>query len=211
MSLRSSTNETPDLTILVKEIQAGRQPEENFQRIFDRYCRPVTNFFANRGFSPAEAEELAQETFIRVYNHIGTFRLDASFKTWLFRIVGNIWKNALRDRSTLKRQAETVTLDEIAESKDEQRGDAAPEPEDPEDDPLTQTLAEERTQKLMKAIGKLPPKMQECVLLRVGRDLKYEEIADVLQVSVSTVKSQLNAAKKRLKPILETSAELFDL
>ncbi len=192
-----------DVTQLVQEIQAGRSPEYHFQRIFERYCAPVTHFFANRGFSAQEAEDLAQDAFIRVYRNIGAFRLEASFETWLFRIAGNVWKNALRSRSALKRVADTVPLDEIVKPGEDRRSDREHEPEEVSEDPLDQVLAAERMRLLRQAIEELPPKMRECVLLRVTRGLKYREIADMMKTSISSVKSQLHAAKQRLKPLLE--------
>ncbi len=211
MSSVSSGEDALDIAHLVKEIQAGRSPENNFQRIFARYCAPVTHFFANRGFSMQEAEDLAQESFVRVYNNIGTFRLEASFDTWLFTIAGSIWKNALRSRSALKRQAEEVSLDKIVGPEEDSRSDRDAEPEAGSEDPLEQVLAAERTQLLRRAIEALPPKMRECVVLRVGRGLKYREIADMMKISIATVKSQLHEAKQRMKPRLEKHFDVFEL
>ncbi len=211
MSLASSGDAVLDITHLVKEIQAGRSPEDHFQRVFERYCAPVTNYFANRGFSRQAAEDLAQETFVRVYNNIGTFRFEASFDTWLFTIVGSIWKNALRSRSALKRQADTVPLEKIVEAGEDDGSDRATEPEESGEGPLEQVLASERTQLLRRAIEELPPKMRECVVLRAMQGLKYREIADILGISIATVKSQLHDAKQRLKPSLEQHFDVFEL
>ncbi len=84
---------------LVREAQDGRH--ESFQRLFDRYFGPVTHYFANQGLSAAAAEDLAQDALVRVYRKIGTFRFEASFETWFFKIASNLWKNALRSRATV--------------------------------------------------------------------------------------------------------------
>jgi len=193
-----------DVEQLVREIQAGRSPEENFERLFDRYCSPVTHFFVNRGFSDQEAEDLAQDSLLRVYRNIGRFRFEASFDTWLFQIAGNVWKNALRSQATRKRQADRISLDQVLDPEERE-----PEPEDPSDGPLEQALADERTRLLHAALDTLPPKMRACMLLRLGQGMKYHEIAAVMRVTIATVKSQLSAAQKRLRPLLEKHSDVF--
>lgn len=203
---RRSGSGSPDLLDLVREIQAGRAPEVHFQQIYENLCASVVHFFANRGFSDHEAEDLAQEVFVRIYRSIGTFRFEARFETWVFQIVGNTWKNALRSRATLKRQAESLPLEEVVDHEEEEYHEASREDSE---DPLSQILADERTRVLHEALEKLPEKMRECVLLRVGQGLKYREIAAIMRISISTVKSQLNAANQRLKPLLERHAAIF--
>ncbi len=192
---------------LVEEIQAGRSPEENFGKLYERYRVPVSHFFMSRGFSTQEAEDLAQETFVRVYRNIGALRLDTSFEGWLFSVARNTWKNALRARSTMKRQAETVPLETIIDLDEA----SATEPGDPAENPEEQVLARERTQILRRAIEELPPKMRECVHLRVGQGLRYREIATIMRYSMTTVKSQLLEARRRLKPLLEKDGGVFNL
>src|SRR5215210_9591525 len=82
-------------------------PEELFQQ----YYRPVVAFFTRRGFSVEESRDLAQETFLRVYKHMESFRGESSVETWLFQIAGNLYKNTLRTRQTLKRDAQEVPLE----------------------------------------------------------------------------------------------------
>ena len=198
-----------DVAHLVRELQAGRSEEENFERIFERYCSPVTHFFCNRGFSDQEAEELAQDVFLRVYRSIGTFRLEASFETWLFKIVGNVWKNSLRSQATGKRRAEEVPIDGADERGNVGEDRARLEPRDESAGPLDQVLAGERSRILETALEELPPKMRQCMLLRIGGELKYREIAAVMRVSIATVKSQLSEGHKRLEPLLADHFEVF--
>jgi RNA polymerase sigma-70 factor, ECF subfamily len=195
-----------EIADLVREVQSGRSATA-FQRLFERYAVPVENFFLNRGFSPQESEDLTQETFFRVYRSIGAFRSDASFATWLFSIVKNVWKNELRKRYALKREADEVPLEALIR----EDGDEAvfTEPPDPEQGPLDQVLAGERERLLYRALDELPPKMRECALMRIAQDLKYREIAALLKVSIATVKSQLNAVKQRLGPLLEPHSDVL--
>lgn len=192
---------------LIREIRLGSSAA-GFRRLFERYCAPVTHFFLNRGFSEQESEDLVQDTFLRVYRSIGTFRSDSSFETWLFSIVKNVWKNEIRGRRTQKRDAEEVPLEAVL-SEDGDDGAVYSEPPDPLAGPFDQVLAGERERLLYRALDELPPKMRECVLLRICQDLKYREIAALLRVSIATVKSQLNAAKQRLGPLLEPHSDVL--
>ncbi len=178
--------------------------EEGFQELYRRYNRPIYNFFANRGFSREESRDLVQETFLAAYSNHATFRGDAGPEGWLFGVATNVWRMAVRDRKRLKRDAEVVSMDSTIP------GDPAqPTLEiadiDPENRQLEKCLADEQTHLLNAALAKLPEKMRLCVTLRLREDLKYREIAEVLRVSTNTVRSQLFAAREKLKSQLEDS------
>lgn len=168
--------------------------EGELERLFERYARPVSYFFARRGFSPEECRDLTQETFLGVYRGMDAFRHDASVETWLFTIAANVWRNEVRSRTAGKREGREVPLEGLAESPGtvpaELRG---------ADDPLAGLLAEERAGLLREALGELPAQMRRCLLLRLDQQLKYREIAQVLCVSIETVKSQLFQARERLR------------
>ena len=177
--------------------------EERFEHLFERYYRPVSYFFANRGFSNEECRDLTQETFLGVYKGMGRFRRDASVETWLFKIAANIWRNAIRSRRAAKRDAPEISLggmiddgQQITDDAHQGRG------------PLGDALADEQARLLREAIEELPTQMQRCLLLRVDQDMKYREIAAVMQISIETVKSQLFQARERLKARL---AEHFEI
>lgn len=192
---------------LVREIQSDRSGQA-FRLLFERYYTPAAHFFLNRGFSLQQSEDLAQEALFRVYKSIGAFRFESSFDSWLFSVVKNVWKNALRHGKTQKRKVDEVPLEAVTGAGD---GDeiAFSEPPDPLQGPLDQVLADERNRLLYGALEELPPKMRQCVLLRIGQDLKYREIAALMKVSIATVKSQLNAANQRLKPLLEPHSDVL--
>ena len=82
-------------------------PEE----LFRRYYRPVVAFFVRRGFSIEESRDLAQETFLRVFKNMDSFRGESAVETWLFQIAGNLYKNTLRSLQTQKRDAQEVSLE----------------------------------------------------------------------------------------------------
>lgn len=193
---------------LVEQWQAGENPEECFKRIFLHYYRPVYYHFLRHGFSGEESHDLTQDTFFRLLKNLPSFRGESRFETWLFQIATNIYRNELRDRSTLKRGAPEVSLDEILEQHlaasvghsfmPWERGGG--------DSPLDDVLATEQQNMLHDALHTLPPQMRKCVLLRV-QDLKYREIAEVMNVSVDTVKAHLFQARQQLKGKL---ADYFD-
>lgn len=162
-------------------------PEELFQR----YYRPVVAFFLRKGFTFDESRDLAQDTFLRVFNKWESFRGESSIETWLFQIAANLYKNTLRSRQTQKRDAQEVPLDrdEVAELGSR------------ESDPLRVVLTEEQARLLWSALEKLPPQMRQAVLLRI-RDLKYREIADVMHVSIETVKAHLYQARQQFRKLL---------
>lgn len=165
-------------------------PEE----LYRRHYRPVVAFFMRRGFPPEDSRDLAQDTFLRVYKNMEEFRGESSFETWLFQIAGNLYKNRLRSQGAQKRDAQEVPLEtpegeEVADRSGDRK----------EDDPLGSMLAEERERVLRTALQALPPQMRQAVLLRVDRDLKYREIADLMSVSIETVKAHLYQARQQLR------------
>jgi RNA polymerase sigma-70 factor (ECF subfamily) len=123
-----------------------------------------------------------------------SFRHDASVETWLFTIAANVWRNEVRSRTASKREGREVPLEGLAESP----GALSTELHEA-DDPLAGLLEEERAGLLREALDELPAQMRRCLLLRLDQELKYREIAQVLQVSIETVKSQLFQARERLR------------
>lgn len=187
----AAVERAPDRAGGVAEV--GRDLE--FETLFERYARPVSYFFAHRGFSPEECRDLTQETFVGVYRGMDAFRRDASVETWLFTIAANVWRNEVRSRTAGKREGREVPLEGLAEGS----GTLLPAELREADDPLAGLLEEERACLLREALGELPAQMRRCLLLRLDQQLKYREIAQVLRVSIETVKSQLFQARERLR------------
>ncbi len=199
--------EDEEILAAVRALQEGVDPDA-FEVIFARFYRPLYLFFANRPALREEADDLAQNTLIRVYQNIHRYRFDASFEAfqaWLWQIGENVWKNAVRDRQAVKRGPSTEALDgeEAEKPVSSPLGAAFAEaPATPEE----MVLSAERVKILRKAIEGLPPGMRQCTELRLFADLDYREISDVMGIGLSSVKSQLFEARRRLKPVL---AEYF--
>lgn len=169
--------------------------------IHDQYYQPVYAFFARRRFARDQCQDLAQETFLRVYRNIGTVRSEASLRAWIFTIAASVYKHWLRERSTAKRDAPEVPLDVIPHAER-----LLPSTHSP----LNDLLADEELRMLRKALDILPDKMRRCMLLRVDQDLRYREIADEVGISIDTVKAHLHQAKKLLKAELDGYFEVPD-
>ncbi len=184
----------------------GAISEEDFHWLYEEYNRPIYGFFANRGCSREECRDLIQETFLAAFRSRGRFRGDSTFETWLFSIAMNVWRSTLRDCKRLKRDAQVISLDLMVEGGQHQEAEDLFEDGSEESRPLEKVLANERTRLVRDALNDLPEQMRCCVVLRLSQDLKYREIAAVMQVSINTVRSQLFDAREKLRDRL---AELF--
>ena len=194
--------------LLIQRLRDGTAGEESFRTLFDRFYWPLFRFFEHRGFSTEECQDLIQETFLRVYRGIEAFRGDARWEHWLFRIAANTAIKALRHRAAAKRAGREVPLEEEGE------GDlpaTAALSAGGTAEPLRQLLGREMKDLLLQAIDGLPPQMRRCVRLRLLQDLDYDEIAEILQLSPSTVKVQLFKARKRLQLELGDALADFEL
>ncbi len=179
------------MLILAMLQEVPRERKDSFEELFRELYGPVVNIFYKKGCSREDAQDLASETFLRAYRAFGSFRGDARSLTWLHTIADNVWRNWRRDAVAAKRDGIEVPIVE----------DGKPEAAF-QDRPQDPTVIEERRRLLKAAIGKLPPKMQRCVWLRVYQHRNYRDIAAILGVSVGTAKSQVSLAQKRLRSLL---------
>jgi len=194
--LRSRIGQRAEATAaILAEIQAGLSVETNFRRLIELYYAPVHKFFANRGFSPDDCLDLTQETFLGIYTSIGSFRHEAGFDTWLFKVATNVVRKRLRWRLAEKRSGQEVPLEDAVEVAQPAAGPAPEPPPAPPD----AVLERERSRLLRAAVEKLPPQMRRCLMLRVYQDLKYREIAEAMHLSIETVKAHLYQARSRLQ------------
>lgn len=187
----------PDFKRTVSELQAGVRVESNSRRVFELFYPWIRRFFGRLGYTPQESEDLAQDTLSQVFHQIGSFRQDGSFKSWVFAVAANLHRNECRHRHREKRKAQEVSIDAVSES-----GARLPEPASKENSPAREAYEKERREALARAIKELPPQMGRALTLRVEQDLKYREIAVVLQISVETVKAHLFSARQRLREVL---------
>jgi RNA polymerase sigma-70 factor, ECF subfamily len=149
----------------------------------------------------ADGQDLAAETFVRAYKSFASFRGDASFGTWTYRICLNLWKNRVRAekrRSFWKHFSLSPRDDEDFPPLD------PPAPDKPLDARLTDL---ERRRTVEEALGRLDPEERAVVWLRETEEKSYDEISDALGIAVGTVKSRLFRARERLRGFLAPGME----
>lgn len=182
-----------DVDHVLSELKSGIAVEENFKRLFDWHYQTVHVFFVRCGCSPEEALDLTQETFVRAYRGLQSYCGDASFTGWLLRIATNVYRNAVRQLNTWKRSGVEVPIEatdaEFLTSEERV--------------PVLDALSRERVGHLEAAIKELPPQIRRVLILHAYHGHSYGDIAEILGVSVETVKSHLLQGRKRLRNVLE--------
>jgi len=189
-----------DESSLVLDLRSG--VESAYEALIQRFEQPVFNIVSRLLDDPSDAADVVQEVFLKIFRNIVSFRQDSSLKTWIYRIAVNEARNHRRWFSRHRRQE--VGL-EGAEG-EEPRGcqDWLP---DPGRSPFDLALDRETRQLIEDALLKLNPKFRAALVLREIEGLSYEEIAEILDVSLGTVKSRIlrgrDALKKHLAERLE--------
>lgn len=189
-------------SVLVLGLCSGA--ESAYETLLARFEQPVFNIVSRLMDDPADAADVVQEVFLKVFRNIGSFRRDASLKTWIYRIAVNEARNHRRWFSRHRRQE--VGLDA-------ERGevgcyeDCLP---DPGPSPFEYALDHETQALIEEALGQVNPKFRVALVLREIEGLSYEEIAEILDVSLGTVKSRIlrgrDALRKHLAGRLEPAS-----
>ncbi len=161
-------------------------------RYWDRIYAMVHQLLRN----PQDAEEVTQDAFIRAHRGLVNFRGDSAFSTWLYQIATNLARNRYWYWWRRKRDQSISFEQPIGEDGTTTFADIfADEVETPEDAAVTQELVD----RIGVGMGKLTSKHREILILRNVKNLSYEEIAEVLQISVGTVKSRIARARESLR------------
>ena len=182
---------------LIERCKSGQQ--DAFDVLVERYQQKVFNIAYRMSGNEEDALDWAQESFIRVYKALDSFKGQSSFATWLHRITNNICIDELRKR---KRQPLVVLSTSSSVSTDE--GEYQVEfSSSPEDNPEERVLSAEFRETIHKGLQDLSPEHRMVLVLRDLESHSYEEIADILDVNVGTVKSRLNRARLALREYLE--------
>lgn len=179
---------------LVRRAQAG--DAEAFGALVLAHQQFVYNLVLRALGSEAEAEDLAQEAFVRAWLALPNFRGQAQFRTWLYRIATNLCYNRL---PRLRRELAALGEAELSDIPDTHGALGSGEPPS---DPARAVEAAERRAHLHRAIEALPESYRVLILLRYQQELPYEEIASVLSLPLGTVKTGLFRARARLRQAL---------
>lgn len=178
----------------VKElIDKARENDLNaFEELVIMYQDRVYSHCRYLAGNPDDAQDLAQEVFVQVYKGIKSFRQEANFGTWLHRITLNHWINVQRRGSKIK----TFSLDEPLPYED---GDIKRELQAHDDTPLEKLEKMEFSQLIQLILAKLPAEFRTVLILREMEGYSYDEIAQMLDCSLGTVKSRISRGRKALK------------
>lgn len=182
---------------LVKRVQQG--DKKAFDILVQKYQQKLVNLISRFVSDHAECHDVAQEAFIKAYRAIGNFRGDSQFYTWLYRIAANTAKNHLASRSR-KSPAYSVDVEDAEHYSGESGLKDYTNPEN-------LLLTDEIKQTVFKAIEALPDDLKSAITLREIEGLSYEEIAEVMDCPIGTVRSRIfrarDAIDKELRPLLE--------
>lgn len=169
-------------------VQQARRGDRNaFSRLVEAYQRPIFNLTYRMLGSVEEAEDAAQEAFLRAYSRLGQYDPEMKFSTWLFSIANHYCIDRLRKRRTTQ-----ISIDDNPVLQNLE-GDS-PRPE-------RHTLQQEARIEVQNMLDRLAPEYRTPLVLRYWEDLSYEEIAESMNVTVATVKSRLFRARQQLAAI----------
>jgi RNA polymerase sigma-70 factor, ECF subfamily len=167
--------------------QLKARDEGAVRELVRSYGGPLVRFLTGMLGSPADAEDLAQETFVRLVEHVGDFRGEASLKTYLFKIAHNLALNHL---------ASAAHRYEVMPEEMPDRPSSAPGP--------TQLVsASEDAERVRALLPGLPPQQRAVVVLRVWQDLSFKEIASALSLAEGTAKAHYFFALRNLRRMME--------
>ena len=184
---------------LIADLKANH--ESAYEVLLARFQQPVYNLVYRLLADPADASDAVQEVFLKVFRNIEAFRGQSSLKTWVYRIALNEAYNHRRWFSRHRKQEVGLETDE------EGSRSWIDSICDPARDPYELALNEERHQLIEDGLRNINPDFRAAVVLRDLEELSYEEIAEVMQVSLGTVKSRILRGREALRRVLIGQAE----
>ncbi len=187
---------------LVERVQRGDQ--QAFGLLVSKYQRKLLRLLSRLVRDTAEAEDIAQETFIKAYRALPSFRGDSAFYTWLYRIGVNTAKNHLMSQG---RKASTHSEFSTEEAENYQGSDHLRDLNTPEHVLASRQIGET----VNRAMEALPDELRTAIMLRELDGLSYEEIAEVMDCPIGTVRSRIFRAREavagKLRPLLDTAPD----
>lgn len=178
-------------TRLLEGLREGA--EQAYETLITTYQQPVYNLACRLLNNPGDACDVVQEVFLKVFRKVGSFRGESSLKTWIYRITVNEAHNHQRWFSRHRRQ-------EVGLEGDDEGGPCYSQRLcDPSRSPFDRAMDREQRALIEEALGRLNPSFREVVVLRDIEELSYDEIADVLQLALGTVKSRILRGREALR------------
>lgn len=193
--------EIEDDVSLVRRFREGQ--EEAFDDLVRKHQQRVFNIAYQILRSYEDANEVAQDTFVKVYRHLAEFRGESAFTTWLYQIVTNLSRNRVRFNQR-RHKDDSVSIDA---TRDDEDGLPLIQLADPAQTPDRVTAVNEETMLIDAAMKKISEGHREVLVLRVTQGLSYEEIAAVLACTLGTVKSRIARAREELQKVLKEMSD----
>jgi RNA polymerase sigma factor (sigma-70 family) len=183
-----------DDQILIKKALAGN--ESAYRVLLNRHKEAIYRLILKIVRNQEEAKDLVQETFMKAFGSLSSYKCQYRFTTWLYKIAANSCIDFLR-----KRRLVSVSLDQPLETKD---GEVTIELPDWTYNPEADWASRQKSLSIDTAIDSLPKKYREVIVLRHKQDKSYEEIAQILDIPVGTVKARIFRARELLKKKLKS-------
>jgi RNA polymerase sigma-70 factor (ECF subfamily) len=177
--------------------RAQKRDPEALSELVDEYSPRVFGLLFRLTGSRETAEELMQETFLRVVRTIPTYQHDGKFESWLFRIAANLARD---DARRTRRRGRPLTLDAFGDDDDTGPPDV---PDSRRIDPGRELMKRESGERLSACLAELSEMDREIILLRYFSELPFREIAEMLQVPLGTALARAHRAMQRLRAALE--------
>jgi len=185
---------------IIRQCQAG--DTSSFNLLVEEHYTRVYNTALRMLGTPDSAADATQAAFVRAFRSLDSFRGDASFSTWLYRITANVCLDELRNRPQ-----EPVSLTFVSDNDEEPQEHSIP---DSRTEPSARVARDERQRVVHEAIQQLSAEYRLVLVLYDLNGFSYKETAQVLGIPVGTVKSRLNRARNALKEVLRPHLELFE-
>lgn len=186
---------------VVRQAAAGR--EAAYREIIRRYQRPVYSLIFRMVRNRELAEDLAQDTFIKMLNAINSYRPEYKFSSWIFKIANNAAIDQLR-----RRELDTLSLDGSPHAVDAETIEATTlQIGSEQESQLDEVASKELGSQIERAIAQLRPEYRNCIILRHVDGRPYEEIAEILDLPLGTVKTYIHRARNELRVLLSDTRE----
>ncbi len=185
--------------LIIRRAQSG--DNDAFEQLLLQHQKSVYNLCLRMTGNADDALDLSQEAFIRAWRALGQYQFDAAFSTWLYRLTSNVCIDFLRKQKRQQHVSLTVP-DEESAGEEFTLPDPAPGPEE-------QAIHADAQSAVARAMAALPDDWRIVMQLRVVEELSYEQIAQILDIKVGTVKSRLARARGQLRKILK-DGNFFD-
>lgn len=182
--------------------RAKRGDTAAFEQLVALYEKKVYNLAYQLTGNPEDAADVAQEAFVRAYMHLGEFRGDSSFGTWITHVVVNICRDEWRRRQ----RRPTASLQETVQGEDDEM---TVQYADPGETPDQAVERAEEVRLVWQVLDQLDPEHREVLVLREFQEMSYDDIARALGCNLGTVKSRLSRARQAFKELYSRALELL--